>query len=85
MARVKARARVEEATLEAEKFKLERLCSDVSELDAQITSNALEAVEKRANAEALQKEAKKTRAEEALRKAEILKAVESADRECQGR
>ena len=50
MARVKARVRVEDATLEADKFKLERLCSDVSELDAQITSNALEAVEKRANA-----------------------------------
>ena len=85
VARVIVRVKGEQATLDAKKSELEALRKDVSDLDGLIVSNTSKAAEKRAEAEALQKEAEKTRAEEALRKAEIDKAVESANIECQGK
>ena len=85
VARVIVRVKGEQATLDAKKSELEALRKDVSDLDGLIVSNTSKAAKKRAEAEALQKEAEKTRAEEALRKAEIDKAVESANIECQGK
>ena len=66
------------------KVELESLRQDVSSLDTVIASNTAKASEKRQQAKALQIEAAKTRVEESLRKADIAKAVDDANLECQG-
>lgn len=66
------------------KIELESLREDVSSIDTVIASNTAKASEKSQQAEALQKKAAKTRAEESVRKADIAKAVDDANIECQG-
>ena len=70
--------------LHGKKVELESLRQDVSSLDTVIASNTAKASEKRQQAEALQNEAAKTRAEESVRRADIIKAVDDANIECQG-
>ena len=55
----------------------------MADLDSLIGSNTTTASEKRAEADALQKESERARADEARRKADIAKAVDEADLECQ--
>lgn len=83
MARVRVRVDGEEAGLKAMTSKRETLRKDVADLDALVGSNTINSAEKRAKADALQKDAEKTRAEQSLRIAEITKAVEDADIACQ--
>ena len=66
------------------KVELESLRKVVSSLATVIASNMVKTSEKRQQAEALQNEAAKTRAEESVRKADIAKAVDDANLECQG-
>ena len=56
----------------------------MSSLDTVIASNTTKISEKRQQAEVLQIEAAKILTEESLRKADIAKAVEDANLECQG-
>jgi hypothetical protein len=83
VARIRVRVDGEEADLKVMASKRETLRNDVADLDALVGSNTINAAEKRAKAFALQRDAGKTRAEESSHKAEILKAVEDADFECQ--
>mmetsp|Transcript_6805 Transcript_6805/g.15512 ORF Transcript_6805/g.15512 Transcript_6805/m.15512 type:complete len:1196 (-) Transcript_6805:237-3824(-) len=83
VARVRVRVSGEEVGLNTKKAECETLRKDVTDLDALLGSNTTMAAEKRADAEILQKDAEKARAEESLRKAEIGKAVEEANLECQ--
>lgn len=83
VARVRVRVDGEEAGLKAMTSKRETLRKDVADLDALVGSNTINSAEKRAKADALQKDAEKTRAEQSLRIAEITKAVEDADLACQ--
>ena len=70
--------------LHGKKVELESLRQDVSSLDTVIASNTTKISEKRQQAEVLQIEAAKILTEESLRKADIAKAVEDANLECQG-
>ena len=72
----------EEADLNARKKERDQLRLDVADLDAQVSSSTTTAAEKQAEAVILQKDAEKTNAEESIRKSEISKAVDDADREC---
>lgn len=83
MARVQLRVSNEESALDAKKSELESLRKDVSDLNDSIADNTSKAVEKRNEAEALRTEAENTRAQESVRKADIAKAVEAANIECQ--
>ena len=83
VARVQVRVNSEEAQLDSKKAERDSLRKEVADLDSLIGSNATTASEKRAEAEALQKESEKARADEARRKADIAKAVDEADLECQ--
>ncbi len=60
----------------------DQLRLNIADLDAQVSSNTTTAAEKKAEADILQKDAEKTNSEESIRKSEISKAVEDADREC---
>ena len=73
----------EDADLKAMASTRETLRKDDADLDSLVGSNTINAAEKRAKAVALQRDAEKTRAEESSHKAEILKAVEDADFECE--
>jgi len=70
--------------LHDKKVELESLRRDVSSLDTVIASNTVKASEKRQQAKASQRKAAKTRDEESVRKADIIKAVDDANLECQG-
>jgi hypothetical protein len=70
--------------LHGKRVELESLRQDVSSLDTAIASNTAKASEKRQQAKALQIEAAKIRAEESVRKADIIKAVDDANIECRG-
>ena len=83
MARVQLRVSNEESALDAKKSELESLRKDVADLNDSIADNTSKAVEKRNEADALRTEAENTRAQESLRKADIAKAVEAANIECQ--
>ena len=83
MARVQLRVSHEESALDAKKSELESLRKDVIHLNDSIVDNTSKAVEKRNEAEALRTEAENTRAQESVRKADIAKAVEAANIECQ--
>ena len=84
VARVQSRVNEEESVLHGKRVELESLRQDVSSLDTAIASNTAKASEKRQQAKALQIEAAKIRAEESVRKADIIKAVDDANIECRG-
>ena len=83
VARVRVRVNGEEASLKVMTARRETLRRDVTDLEALVGSNTINAAEKRAEADDLQRDAEKTRNDGSLHKAEILKAVEDADLECQ--
>lgn len=83
VARVRVRVSGEEVAFNVKKAERDALRKDVTNLDTLVSYNTTKAAENRTEAEAMQKDAEKTRAEESLRKAEIAKAAEDADLECQ--
>ena len=83
VARVRVRVNGEEADLNAMKSKRDTLRREVSDFDALIESNVVDAAENRAKAESLQTEAEKILTAESARKTEIAEAVEAAELECQ--
>ena len=83
VARVRVRVGTEENDLNGKKVECDSLRKDVADFDALVASNTTKAAEKRTEAEALSKDAEKVQVEEALRKTNIVKAVDEADLECQ--
>ena len=65
------------------KSKLDTLRREVSDFDALIESNAVDAAEYRAKAKSLQMNAEMIFTNESVRKTEIAEAVETAELECQ--
>ena len=83
VARVRVRVNGEEAHLNAMKSKRDTLRREVSDFDALIESNAVDAAENRAKAESLQMNAEMIFTNESVRKTENAEAVEAAELECQ--
>ena len=82
MARVQLRVSHEESALDAKKSELESLRKDVCRLKESISTSTAKAAKKRTEAEALRIEADNTHVQESVRKADIAKAVETANTEC---
>ena len=82
MARVEARVGNEKKALDAKESELESLRKDVCRLKESISTSTAKAAKKRTEAEALRIEAENTHAQESVRKADIAKAVETANTEC---
>ena len=83
MARVQLRVSHEESALDAKKSELESLRKDVSDLNDDIAGYTSKAAKKHTEAEALRTAAENTHAQVSVRKADIAKAVEAANIECQ--
>lgn len=82
VARVWVRVNDEEVDLNSKMKERDQLRQDVADLDDQVSSNSVLATEKQTEADALQKFAETTSSEESVRKSEISKAIEDAEREC---
>lgn len=82
VARVWVRVNDEEVDLNAKTKERDQLRRDVADLDDQVSSNTVMATEKQTEADTLQKFAETTISEESVRKSEISKAIEDAEREC---